>query len=154
MPLRYRRREPHLILGTALEQLRKKRIARLPSKRRKNNDLVFSNLLFEGRCSIQLSYGRADDRSDSKPFLDIVSSILAWTVAELCQNLASALTASPRPSGVNSSGLSQQQPKFSVGQTPSPAQLELDARRRRQPVEYLRGRRVLCRPRGWKRRRG
>jgi len=32
--------------------------------------------LFEGRCSIQLSYGRTDDRSDSKPLLDFVSTYL------------------------------------------------------------------------------
>ena len=35
--------KPYRILGTALGQLRKKRITFLPSKRRKNNDLVFSN---------------------------------------------------------------------------------------------------------------
>ena len=78
------------ILGITLEHLRKKRSAFLPSKRRKNNDLVFSNLLFEGRCSIQLSYGRVVNHFDSKPFFDFVSSMLTLTIPELCQNLASA----------------------------------------------------------------
>ena len=57
--------KPSRILGTTLEQLRKNRIAFLPSKRRKNNDLIFSKFLLEGRRSFQLSYGRL---TDSKRF--------------------------------------------------------------------------------------
>ena len=48
-------------------------------------------LCFEGRCSIQLSYGRAVDHSDSKPFFDFVSTMLGFTLPDLCQNLSSAL---------------------------------------------------------------
>jgi hypothetical protein len=42
-------------------------------------------LCFEGRCSIQLSYGRVVDHLDDKPFLDSVSSFLASTVRALWQ---------------------------------------------------------------------
>ena len=76
--------------GTTLEHLRKKRIAFLPSKRRKNNDLVFSNLLFEGRCSIQLSYGRVVEAililKHLPPLQKSNPPFSAVTVSELCQN--------------------------------------------------------------------
>ena len=45
-------------------------------KRRSTKHLRFLRFFFEGRCSIQLSYGRTDDRSDSKPLLDFVSTYL------------------------------------------------------------------------------
>jgi hypothetical protein len=41
-------------------------------------------LCFEGRCSIQLSYGRIVDHSDSKLFLDFAST----TSLRLCQTCA------------------------------------------------------------------
>jgi hypothetical protein len=61
-----------MFVGTTLEHLRKKRSAFLPSKRRKNNDLVFSNLFFEGRCFIQLSHGRA------VCFCNLITESAAW----------------------------------------------------------------------------
>ena len=55
-------------------------------KRNRSNDLDRICCCFEGRCSIQLSYGRTVDHIDSKPFFDFVSSMFTFSLPELCQN--------------------------------------------------------------------
>jgi hypothetical protein len=80
-----------------LEQLRKKRITLFPSKRRKNNDLLFSTFLLEGRRSFQLSYGRVDCNCISLRLLSRLpqpaTEALHFDCAQFCAHPALQLNA-------------------------------------------------------------